>query len=380
VRHIVLPMWNTYSFFTMYANAGGYTAKRRVTSDDPLDQYILGKLHDLIVEVTATLDQYDLFGACAAVRTFLDALTNWYVRRSRDRFWAGEPVALDVLWTVLTTYCQVAAPLLPLTTEAVYRGLVGPDSSVHLTDWPDAADFAPAAELVTAMDRVRDVCSASSAVRKSTGRRVRQPLAKLTIAASDAQTLQPFRDIIADEINVKDVELTDDVSAVGQFQLSVVPSVLGPRVGKDVQKVIAAVKQGQWSRDEATGRVSAGGVELNDEEYSLKLVAADAERAATLPANSGVVLLDTELTPELEAEGLARDLVRLVQQARRDAGLHVSDRIHLQLGLPDDIRTKIEPFATLITEPTLALSLAFGDGEPNAELDEQPISIGITKA
>jgi isoleucyl-tRNA synthetase len=325
------------------------------------------------------MDDYDLFDACAAVRTFLDALTNWYVRRSRERFWAGDPVALDVLWTVLTTYCQVAAPLLPLTTEAVYRGLVGEDSSVHLTDWPDASDFAASAPLVTAMDRVRDVCSASSAVRKANGRRVRQPLAKLTVAAADAHTLQPYRDIIADEINVKEVELSDDLGAVGQFQLTVVPSVLGPRVGKDVQKVIAAVKKGEWTRDDATGRVSAGGVELADEEYSLKLVAADPEHAATLPANSGVVVLDTELTAELEAEGLARDLVRLVQQARRDSGLNVSDRIHLRLGVPDAIRAAVEPFTALITEPTLALSLTFADGPLNAELDDQPISIGVTK-
>jgi isoleucyl-tRNA synthetase len=372
-------MWNTYSFFTMYANASGYTAKRKVVSDDPLDQYILGKVHSLIADVTTAMDAYDLFAACGAVRSFLDALTNWYVRRSRERFWEGTPDALDVLWTVLTTFCQVAAPLLPLTTEAVYRGLVGGDSSVHLTDWPDAGDFAESASLVTAMDRVRDVCSASSAVRKAAGRRVRQPLAKLTIAAADAATLEPFRDIIADEINVKDVELSTDLDAVGEFQLTVVPSALGPRLGKDVQKVIAAVKKGEWTQDESTGVVSAGGFELGDGEYTLRLVAADPDRGATLPANSGVVVLDTELTAELMAEGVARDLVRLVQQRRRDEGLHISDRIDLRLGVADDVRRQVEPFAALITEPTLAVSLTFADGEPNADLDGQPISIGITK-
>jgi isoleucyl-tRNA synthetase len=283
-----------------------------------------------------------------------------------------------VLWTVLTTFCQVAAPLLPLTTEAVYRGLVGGDS-VHLTDWPAGSDFVDSPALVTAMDRVRDVCSASSAVRKASGRRVRQPLSRLTIAARDAQSLDPFRGIIADEINVKDVVLSTDLDAVGEFELTVVPSVLGPRVGKDVQKVIAAVKQGQWSQDSGTGVVTAGGVELAEGEYSLRLVAADPSRAATLPANSGVVVLDTDLTPELEAEGVARDLVRLVQQARRDAGLHVSDRIALRLGVPDSIRQQVEPFSSLITEPTLAVSMTFVPGNPNAELDGQPVSIGVTK-
>ncbi|HSB87799.1 MAG TPA: DUF5915 domain-containing protein, partial [Ilumatobacteraceae bacterium] len=168
--------------------------------------------------------------------------------------------------------------------------------------------------------------------------------------------------------------------AVGEFQLTVVPSVLGPRLGKEVQKVIAAVKKGEWTQDEATGVVSAGGFELAEGEYTLRLVAADPQRAATLPANSGVVLLDTDLTADLEAEGVARDLVRLVQQRRRDEGLHISDRIELRLGLPDDVRRQVEPFSALITEPTLAVSLTFADGEPNADLDGQPVSIGVTKA
>ena len=379
VRHVVLPIWNTYSFFTMYANAAGHTAQHRTDSSDPLDQYILGKLHALITDVTSAMDAYDLFAACGSVRTFLDVLTNWYVRRSRERFWAGDPEALDVLWTVLTTLCQVAAPLLPLTTEAVYRGLVGDDSSVHLTDWPTTTSLVESPALVATMDRVRDVCSASSAVRKATGRRVRQPLASMTIAARDAESLDHFRSIIADEINVKEVVLSTDLDAVGAFELTVVPGVLGPRIGKDVQKVIAAVKQGQWSQDESTDVVTAGGIELRDGEYSLRLVAADPSRATTLPANTGVVVLDIDLTPELEAEGVARDLVRLVQQARRDAGLHVSDRIALRLGVPDPVRTQVEPFATLITEPTLALSLTFETGEPNAELDGEPVFIGVAK-
>jgi isoleucyl-tRNA synthetase len=380
VRHIVLPIWNTYSFFTMYANAAGYTAQRRTESSDPLDQYILGKLHALVTEVTTSMDAYDLFAACGTMRTFLDALTNWYVRRSRERFWAGDPEALDVLWTVLTTMCQVAAPLLPLTTEAVYRGLVGDTASVHLTDWPTGTELVDSRELVAAMDCVREVCSAASAVRKAAGRRVRQPLASLTIAARDAESLEPYRGIIADEVNVKDVVLSTNLDAVGAFELNVVPAVLGPRIGKDVQQVIIAVKKGQWTQDDSTGVVTAGGIELREGEYSLRLVAADPSRATTLPANTGVVVLDIDLTPELEAEGVARDLVRLVQQARRDAGLHVSDRIALTLGVPDAVRAQIAPFTTLITEPTLALSLDFEPGAPNAELEGRPVFIGIAKA
>ena len=136
------------------------------------------------------------------------------------------------------------------------------------------------------MDRVCDACSASSAVRKATGRRVRQPLASLTIAAPDADTLEPYRGIIADEINVKDVMLSTDLDAVGAFELTVVPSVLGPRVGKDVQTVIAAVKRGEWTQDASTGLVTAGGIELREGEYSLRLVAADPTSASTLPGST----------------------------------------------------------------------------------------------
>ena len=155
--------------------------------------------------------------------------------------------------------------------------------------------------------------------------------------------------------------------------------MLGPRVGKDVQKVIAAVKKGEWTEDPVP--VSSRPVESNCTTASTRCASSPPIRRARqrCPSNSGVVVLDIDLTPELEAEGVARDLVRLVQQARRDAGLHVSDRIALRLGLPDAVRAQVEPFAALITEPTLALSLSFDSGEPNAELDGEPISIGVTK-
>jgi isoleucyl-tRNA synthetase len=391
VRQIVLPLWNSYSFFTMYANASNHTARERTDSDDPLDQYILGKLGLLIRDVTTQMDAYDLFAACGTIRSFLDSLTNWYVRRSRDRFWAGDPVALDVLYTVLTTFCRVAAPLLPLTTEAVYQGLHGeagaaPDGdrhahpSVHLQSWPDATLFPDRESLVVGMDRVRDVCSAASSVRKSSGRRVRQPLASLTVAAADVAALEPFSSIIADELNVKQVNLSTDLAAVGAFTLQVVPAALGPRLGQGVQQVIKAVKTGDWSQDAATGVVTAGGVELHDGEYSLRLVATDPDRSAALPGSSGVVVLDTDLTAELEAEGVARDLVRLVQQARRDANLHVSDRIALSLGVPESVRRQIVPFLSLLTDATLATSVDWSSGALNAELDGEQIHIGVVKA
>ena len=379
VRHILLPLWNTWYFLNLYAGVSGGEGVMRTDSTDVLDRYLLAKTHDLIADVTAAMDVYDLFGAAADVRQFLDTLTNWYVRRSRERFWDGDRDAIDTLHTVLVRLCQVAAPLLPLVTEEIYRGLTG-ERSVHLTDWP-AADSVPADdELVATMDLARDVCSSTLRLRKSNHRRVRQPLASLTIAAEDATRLEPFRELIADEVNVKQVTLSADVASVARHELQVVPAALGPRLGGQTQQVIKAVKAGDWS--ETDGTVTAGGIELQPGEYTLRL-AVDGDAASTsLSDSAGVVVLDTEVTEALRAEGVTRDLIRVVQQARRDAGLHVSDRIELTIGAPDDIRLAVEANRELLTSATLATALTWTSAPPEgtaatADLDGVPISIGL---
>ncbi|MEV6968518.1 isoleucine--tRNA ligase [Hamadaea sp. NPDC051192] len=355
VRQVLLPLWNVYYFFTLYANASGYQAKPSTASTHVLDRYVLAKTHSLVAEVTGAMDAYDLSGASTAVRSYLDALTNWYVRRSRDRFWAGDQEAFDTLYTVLETVARVIAPLAPLTAEEVWRGLTG-GRSVHLADWPAASALPTDDELVATMDQVREVCSAALSLRKSQGLRVRLPLAKLTVAAEGADRLEPFTELIADEVNVKAVELTEDVSAHCEQVLNVVPRVLGPRVGGAVQSVIKAVKAGEWSL--VDGAPVAAGVTLAEGEYELKLVAAAGESAA--PMTGGVVLLDTEVTPELAAEGLARDVVRAVQQARRDADLHVSDRITLRLAGSPAVKAAVRAHESFVAGEVLATSVAYG--------------------
>jgi isoleucyl-tRNA synthetase len=359
VRQVVLPLWNAWYFLSLYAPSDGDAPGYRTDSAHPLDRYLMAKVHDLVVDLTAAMDAYDLFGSCARVRSFLDVLTNWYIRRSRDRFWAGDRDALDTLHTALITVCQVAAPLLPLVTEEVYRGLTA-GRSVHLSDWPDATRFPADPSLVAAMDDVRDVVSAASSIRKARGLRVRLPLPALTVAVPEAARLAPFVDVIADEVNVKRVELTDDLAAVGTSVLQVVPAVCGPRLGPDTQKVIRAVKAGDWTRE--GGVVSAGGIALEDGEYTLRLVPVDADRSAVLGGAQGVVVLDTELTPALEAEGLARDVVRLVQQARRDAGLAVGDRIVLEIDAPMEWLSAVESHRGTVMGETLATELVLSDG------------------
>jgi isoleucyl-tRNA synthetase len=380
VRHVLLPLWNVWYFFTLYANAEGYQARRRVDSTDLLDRYVLAKTGELVSTVRRQMDAYDVSGACATVRSYLDALTNWYVRRSRDRFWSGDRDAFDTLYTVLETLSRVVAPLAPMTAEEVWRGLTG-GRSVHLTDWPETGEFPTDHALVANMDAVRDVCSAALSLRKAKGLRVRLPLSTLTVATSAAPALEPFAALVADEVNVKSVVFTADVAAHCERVLTLVPRALGPRLGAQVQQVIKAVKAGDWSVSE--GSVVAGGVALLDGEYDLRLVAADTEHSAPLPGGEGVVVLDTTVTPELSAEGLARDVVRVVQLARRDAALDVSDRITVVVDAADDVVAAVEAHRAFVAGETLADEVTFGaapDGFAGEVGEGVAVRVAVTRA
>jgi isoleucyl-tRNA synthetase len=381
IRQVILPLWNSWYFLTLYANAENKTGVFDTSSTNVIDRYVLAKTRALVDSVTADMDSYDLYLACSDVRTFLDALTNWYIRRSRDRFWAGDQEALNTLHTVLSVVCTVVAPLLPLTSEAIFQGLTG-ERSVHLQDWPDASLLPSDPALVDVMDRVRDVCSATLSVRKAHGRRVRQPLATLTIADPTSADFADFIELIADEVNVKQVVLATDVASVATSVLQVVPAALGPRLGGQTQQVIKAVKTGDWHHD--GDNIVAAGFVLEPGEFSLKLVATEGGASTVLAGGRGVVVLDCELTPELVAEGTARDLVRLVQQARRDAGLEVSDRIELSVWTSPRIIEALEPHVAFMCAETLAVSLTWGadaaSQELAGELDGEPALVRVTKA
>jgi isoleucyl-tRNA synthetase len=378
VRQVLLPMWNVYYFFTLYANASGYKAKWRADSPNVLDQYILAKTRELVGSFTEQMDVYDVSGACQSVRSYLDALTNWYVRRGRDRFWAGDADAFDTLYTVLHTLTRVVAPLAPLTAEEIYRGLTG-EPSVHLTDLPKVTDFPADDLLVSSMDTVRDVCSAALSLRKARGLRVRLPLPSLTVALPGAAALTGFTDLIADEVNVKEVVLTADVSAHCEQVLTVVPRALGPRLGGAVQQVIKAVKAGEWSM--VDGHPSAAGVTLKDGEYELKLVAQSGSEAVALPGAGGVVVLDTTVTPELAAEGLARDVVRVVQQARRDENLAVTDRIDLVVAGSAQLTAAVQAHQEFVAAETLAESVSYGPLESGfaGEAGDEEVKVRVSR-
>ena len=376
VRQVLLPMWNSWYFLSLYANAEGVSGTFRTDSTNILDRYILAKSAQMVERVTDDLDAYDLFSACSGVRDFLDVLTNWYIRRSRDRFWEGDQESIDTLHTVLEILCRVSAPMLPLLSDTIYSGLTG-DRSVHLTDWPTTADLPNDVELVRAMDRVREVCSVALSIRKAHSRRVRLPLSELVVSHPDSSELASFIDIIADEVNVKKVTLATEISGAASAVLQVLPGALGPRLGGRTQDVIKAVKAGNWRQDGE--QVFAGDIELFAGEYNLKMVAAEGTASSALGDGLGMVALDIEITPELAAEGTARDLIRLVQQARREADLEVSDRIELTLGVSESVRRQVQPFIDELARETLSQSVHFGTGPSNTTLDDEDIYIGVVR-
>jgi isoleucyl-tRNA synthetase len=353
VRQVLIPLWNSWYFFSLYANAmndgQGYAATWSTDSTDPLDRYLLAKLRQLVERTTAQLDLYDIPGACERVRQFVDVLTNWYIRRSRERFWdtgavrvqtdaesvsgGSAEAAFDTLYTALEVLTRIAAPLLPLVTEEIWRGLTG-GRSVHLTDWPLASDLPGDDALVAAMDRARTICSVGSSLRKAEHLRVRLPLAGLTVVTADPASLEQFAPIIADELNVKSVTLLDVEAAhesdfgISQ-KLTVNARAAGPRLGKDVQLAIKGSKSGDWSVAE-DGTVTSGGLALVEGEYTLETVVSEetgGQHATAVLPGGGFVVLDTDVTQELELEGIARDLIRAIQQARRESGFEVTDRI-----------------------------------------------------
>ncbi|NLU82931.1 isoleucine--tRNA ligase [Rhodococcus sp. HNM0569] len=375
VRQAILPLWNAWSFLQLYAPKPGVW---RTDSPHVLDRYILAKLAQTRDTLTDALEHIDISGACDELRTFCDALTNWYVRRSRNRFWDEDQDAIDTLHTVLEATTRLAAPLLPMVSEVIWRGLTG-GRSVHLTDWPTADELPADPELVSSMDDVRAVCSTVLGLRKAQQLRVRLPLPEVTVAAENAERLAPFAGLIADEVNVKKVDLTDDVASHGRFELVVNARAAGPRLGKDVQTVIKAVKAGEWSENQ-DGQVVAAGIELLPSEYTRKLVAAEPESTAALPSGGGLVVLDSQVTEELEAEGWAKDRIRELQDARRGAGLEVSDRIDLVLDVPQARAEWANAFRELVAGEVLAASLVFDTvGDAGVDLGEG-VRARITKA
>ncbi|MFO1029485.1 MAG: isoleucine--tRNA ligase [Planctomycetota bacterium] len=383
VRLVLNPIWNAYYFFSLYANTDGVKATLRSDQTAVLDRYALAKTRQMVEGVQRCMDGYDLAGACQMVVQYLDALNNWYIRRSRPRFWGDDLArrvpataqpegdkndAYDTLFTCLVILCKAAAPLLPMLCEKVYQGLTG-EASVHLSEWPDvsqlpdpgqhssqaAADACFAVGLVEQMDRIRDACSVGQSLRESKKLRVRLPLAKLTLAGGMASTMKQFEHLLMEELNVKRVDYQSDIGLFASFRLHVDAKALGPKLGARMKDVLAATRSGAWRL--VGDRAEIGGALLEKGEYVLQLVPKEGITAAALSTNDVVLVLDTDTTPELHAEGAARDFVREVQQVRKEKGLHVSDRIVLHFETDDATAAVLGDFADYVKAQVLAMEM-----------------------
>jgi isoleucyl-tRNA synthetase len=374
VRQVLLPLWNAWQFFATYANTAdgpagpgtGYEAQRSLESDQVLDRYLVAKTREFLDEFQAAMDGYDIWSASALTQSHLDMLTNWYVRRSRRRFWDGTAAShatFDVFSTAFEALLRAIAPLLPFAAEEIWKSLTG-GRSVHLEDFPDAAGFPQDEDLVAAMDFTRSVCSAGSALRKARNLRVRLPLSELVLV-TDLALGEDFTAIIADELNVKSVRVlgTAEARDAGfsfERSLAVHARAAGPRLGKDVQQAIRGSKSGDWSVED--GVVTAGGIELIEGEYTLEERAESAsESLALAPVQDGFIALETALTDELAAEGTARDAIRAIQGVRKQLALYVSDRIRVTLHAPEAVAAALTTHRALVAGEVLAVDLQIAD-------------------
>lgn len=374
VKAFINPIWNAYRFFTLYAEADSVKADLIENffldeSSNLTDYYILAKLGIAMERIEKSLDEFDSTIAYKAVSEFFESLNNWYIRRSRPRFWKSEKdgdkkIAYDVLYTCLYKISIAASPLFPFVAEEIYLGLSGSveGDSVHLKDFPSkvalkSKDSSYGDLVIEAMEAARDYCTTALSVRDAENIRIRQPLAKLTVVTEEG-SLRPSALNLAgkevmEEINVKEFEYKSGLEKYADKKLALNFPLLGKRLPAKVKDIISSSKKGEWIFKD--GELSVAGEKLNTEEFSFSLVLKEGIKgAAVLPDNSGIVSLDLNITPELFGEGLARDLVRFVQDARKRAGLKVTDFIGLDFQGLGDLDRILEKYRNFIEEQTLS--------------------------
>lgn len=391
VRLVLKPIWNSYNFFTLYANSDSIAGKLIHESSNLNDQYILSKLKTTISSIDASLSNFDLPSACDSITEFFEILNNWYIRRNRHRFWRKDKdqdkqEAYNTMYTVLYNISIAASPLIPVITEEIYAGLThetkeSHKSSVHLCDFPDVSKFVYHKELVADIDKIREICTAALNIRNLNNIRIRQPLGKITIVGKNLKRLVKYFDLVKDELNVKNVSLSDEVDKYAKYNLKLNFKALSARLSSRMKEIISASKRGEWELME--GKILISGETLDKSEFDLTLESTEGKPSVSLNSGDALVMLDTEITNELELEGLARDFVRLVQQARKSADLHVSNKINIDVSSTGKIIEAIKAFEKYVKEQTLANEIIYSMGERKYTFSEKQeimkgeISIGI---
>jgi isoleucyl-tRNA synthetase len=405
------PLWYTYAFFLTYARLDGWTPDQADRVDGArslLDRWILSRLDGLVSEVGGALDGYDAMRAARAIETFVDDLSNWYIRRNRRRFWKGEldadkRAAHSTLHEVLTTLCRLLAPIVPHLADAMWHNLVTsvdasrPDS-VHLADWPTPLEGRRDAPIEAAIELGRRTVALGRSARAASGVRTRQPLRAVRVklpAAADGQ-LSPDASIdaevraqVLEELNVRAIEPIGDEAEMVERSLYPLLPVLGPRHGKAVGAIMAGARGGEW-RANADGTATVAGIVLQADEFELTARARPGHEVAE--DGDLLVALDTALDEELEAAGFAREVAHRLQALRREPGLEISDSVVVSIGLAADAAARLEPHLPwlrgelLATEMSVGLSAdlpgtAGGPGtRASVELDGETVELAVARA
>ena len=385
VRQFMLTLWNTYGFYALYANVNDAEPALAESPTD-LDRWALSRLHATTEVVIERMEDYDTTSSGRAIAEFVDDLSNWYVRRSRRRFWDGDPSAFWTLRECLVTVAKLLAPLTPFIADEIYDNLDGGEPSVHLCDFPEPGKRD--SELEWEMAVARDAVELGRAARAHGKLKVRQPLAEAVIVAGERerQAIERFGDLVRDELNVKELRFVEEAEELGQWELKPNYRSLGPRFGKHMPQVAAAVAALDAAQvAERLREGDAVGLSVDGEEHALgpddvQMVLQPLEGYQVERAGTHAVALNLELTDELRREGLAREVVHAVQAARKSAGLNVEDRIALRLGGDDDLLAAVRAHEAYVSAETLATSLETdgAEGEP-ATIDGRELRISVEK-
>jgi isoleucyl-tRNA synthetase len=405
VRSFTLTLWNVYSFFVTYANLDNWSpASEDQIAFSDLDKWLLSELNTLVRDVTNAYEHYDVPGATRPLEKFVENLSTWYLRRSRRRFWKSESdsdkqAAYSTLYTALVTISKLLAPAMPFLAEELYQNLVrsvdaDAPESVHLAQWPEVDKKFVDESLNRDMELIVRLASLGHAARSKANRKVRQPLAEAAFSVANVKerpALKKYADLLADELNVKNVRLLDASTEALQHTVKPLPKQLGQKYGNRfpaIQKAILALN----AEEVAHALLTEGRLRVEVEDESLEILPEEVEvkslaKEGFAVAEDGayVAALVTELTPELAAEGLAREFVRRVQDFRKESGLDVADRIHLYVQASPELKAAIQRHMDYITTETLALDLLFKAAPKNStsmedEFDGEKVTIALVKA
>ncbi len=375
LKTIIIPIWNTYSFFITYANLDNVNPKGDVTQiENPLDVWIVSETERLVGLMRNALDRYDVRSALEPVDDYIDMLSNWYVRRSRRRFWRSDNdqdkiLAYETLYYCLSTFCFLLAPVIPFVTEAMYRNLrqKGAPISIHLCDYPEVKLSLRQKNIELRMRLVRKCVRMGHSLRKAQNINARQPLTTMYVVTTDQneQTiLHEFLDVIEDELNVKTVQFRDNEEDLVTYGAHPNYKRLGQRLGKHM-KVAAKLISG-LSSSEVRTLMDGGTLYLSQEDFQLELVLDDIEirrqekeNLIVVNEDSLTIGFDAYITPELVSEGIVRDIIRQVQLVRKADELEVSDRISLHIQLPEDQAEALRAFESLFKQETLCKDISY---------------------